>query len=138
MHWIKIKLVKESRPDWAKRVENKEDVDAMLKRYYRCHDREEVLVVCLDNQNVPIAVHSLAVGTMDQCLVDPRTVFKLALLANASKIIMVHNHISDSSVASKEDHHITERLKKGGHLLGIHLLDSLIVTGNEVKSILFP
>jgi len=138
MHWIKIKLVKESRPGWAKRITHKEDVHAMLKRYYRFHDREEVLVVCLDNQNVPIAVHSLAVGTMEQCLVDPRTVFKLALLANASRVIMVHNHISDSPVASKEDRHITERLKKGGQLLGIQLLDSLIVSGNQVKSILFP
>jgi len=138
MHWVRIKLVKENRPDWAKRIAHKEDVYGMLKRFYRFHDREEVLVICLDNQNVPIAVHSLAIGTMDQCLVDPRIVFKLALLANASRVIMVHNHISDNPAASKEDQHISERLKKGGQLLGIQLLDSLIVSGDQVKSLLFP
>ncbi|TAK03402.1 MAG: DNA repair protein RadC [Candidatus Manganitrophaceae bacterium] len=137
MQWVRVKLIKEARPAWATRIRDREDVHAMLKRYYRFHDREEALIICLDNKTVPTHIHSLAVGTIDRCLIDPRSVFKVALLAGAAQTIFIHNHPSeDHPTPSKEDRQITERLVKAGELMGMRLIDSLIVGGNRIESIL--
>lgn len=135
MRWVRLKLIKESRPSWATRLISKEAVYEMLTKYYKFHDREEALVICLDNKNVPTYIHSLAVGSLNLCIVHPREVFKVALLTNASQIIFIHNHPSDDPTPSKEDQQITQRLVKGGDLIGIPLLDSLIVGGEKVISI---
>ncbi len=136
MQWVRVKLIKEARPQWATRVRDKEDVHAMLKRYYRFHDREEALIICLDNKNTPTHIHSLAVGGINQCIIQPQIVFRVALLAAAAKIILVHNHPSGDPIPSKEDHLITRRLMSAGELIGIQLIDSLIVGGNRVESIM--
>lgn len=136
MQWVRVKLIKEARPVWATRIRDREDVHTMLKRYYRFHDREEALIICLDNKNAPTHIHSLAVGSINQCIISPQTVFRVALLAAAAQIILVHNHPSEDPTPSKEDQQITERLVKAGELMGIRLIDSLIVGGNRVESIL--
>lgn len=136
MQWIRVKLIKEARPQWATRVRDKEDVHAMLKRYYRFHDREEALIICLDNKNTPTHIHSLSVGGINQCIIQPQIVFRVALLAAAAKIILVHNHPSGDPIPSKEDHLITRRLMSAGELIGIQLIDSLIVGGNRAESIM--
>ncbi|MFY9268996.1 MAG: JAB domain-containing protein [Candidatus Manganitrophaceae bacterium] len=136
MRWVKVKLIKEARPEWATRISDKEDVYTMLKRYYRFHDREEALVICLDNKNTPTHIHSLAVGSLSLCIVHPREVFKVALLANAAQVIFVHNHPSDDPTPSDEDRKITRRLSEAGELMGMSLIDSLVVGGKRVESIL--
>ena len=136
MQWVRVKLIKEARPVWATRIRDREDVHRMLKRYYRFHDREEALIICLDNKNAPTHIHSLSVGSINQCIIQPQIVFRVALLAAAPQIILVHNHPSEDPTPSKEDRQITERLMKAGELMGIRLIDSLIVGGNRIESIL--
>ncbi|NKE70202.1 JAB domain-containing protein [Candidatus Manganitrophus noduliformans] len=136
MQWVRVKLVKEARPPWATRVRDREDVHAMLKRYYRFHDREEALVVCLDNKNVPTHIHSLSVGGISLCIIDPRVVFTVALLAGAAQIMFIHNHPSGDPTPSKEDQQISRRLREAGELMGMRLIDSLIVGGDRIESIL--
>ncbi|WDT77855.1 MAG: JAB domain-containing protein (plasmid) [Candidatus Manganitrophus sp.] len=136
MHWVKLKQIKTRRPRWAKPVASKEEVHAMLKRYYRFHDREEALIICLDMKNVPTHIHSLAVGSISLCIIHPREVFKVALLSNAAQMILVHNHPSGDPTPSKEDWDITERLRRAGEIMGVGLLDSLIIGEGEVRSIL--
>jgi len=55
---------------------------------------------------------------------------KAAILANAAAIICGHNHPSGDCQPSREDRAITQRLKEGGALLGINLLDHVIVGGD--------
>lgn len=136
MRWVKVKLLKEKRPSWATQIRDKEDVYAMLRRYYRYHDREEALVICLDNKNTPTHIHSLAVGSINLCVVHPREVFKVALMANAAQLIFVHNHPSDDPTPSEEDRKLTRRLAQAGELMGMNLIDSLVVGGKQVQSII--
>ncbi len=136
MQWVRVKLIKEARPAWATRIRDKEDVHAMLKRYYRFHDREEALIICLDNKNAPTHIHSLAVGGINQCIIQPQIVFKVALLAGAAQIMFIHNHPSGDPTPSKEDQQISRRLREAGELMGMRLIDSLIVGGNRIESIL--
>lgn len=91
-------------------------------------DREVFLVMCLNTKNHVIAVHKNTVGTLDASLVNPREVFKTAILNNAQSIIVVHNHPSTVPSPSPQDVEVTERLQRAGEILGIELLDHVIVT----------
>ena len=74
-----------------------------------------------------IAFHEVSRGTLDTTLVHPREVFKAALLANSSAIILCHNHPSGDPCPSPDDVHLTRRLVDAGTLLGVDVLDHIIV-----------
>jgi DNA repair protein RadC len=51
-------------------------------------------ILCLSTKRRVIAYHEVSRGTLDSTLVHPREVFKAAILANASAIILAHVHPS--------------------------------------------
>jgi DNA repair protein RadC len=93
----------------------------------RITDREQFVVLCLNAKNAVCQINCVSVGTVNASLVHPREVFKAAILANASAIIVAHNHPSGVPDPSAEDRKVTEGLAKAGALLGIPLLDHVIV-----------
>lgn len=56
--------------------------------------QEVFLIACLDIKHQLIAVSEISRGALDQTVVHPREVFKIALLANAGAIVTAHNHPS--------------------------------------------
>jgi DNA repair protein RadC len=71
----------------------------------------------------------VSVGTMDTILCHPREVFRLAIMASASAIVIAHNHPSGEPTPSEADIKITRDLIRAGQLLKIEVLDH-IVMGN--------
>lgn len=61
-------------------------------------------------------------------MADPKLIFAAAIKANACGIIMAHNHPSGNLSASQADIDLTKKVKEGGKLLEIQMLDHLIVT----------
>ncbi|MDP3026695.1 MAG: JAB domain-containing protein [Nanoarchaeota archaeon] len=53
---------------------------------------------------------------------------------DSGKIILVHNHPSGDPAPSAEDLDITEKLIKAGDEIGISVLDSVIIGGEEFWS----
>lgn len=92
--------------------------------------REHLLVLCLDNKNVPLAVANPHVGGRSSAAVDPVSVLRPAVLVNASSIILAHTHPSNVSGPSPEDDQLTQRLKKAGKVVGVPLYDHVILTDN--------
>lgn len=95
--------------------------------------RERMYIYYLDNQNYVTGRYEVAVGALTQCIVEPRNVFQAAILANASRLIMVHNHPSGDVLPSPADRATTQRIKEAGEILGITLLDHLIITHEAEK-----
>lgn len=93
----------------------------------RASDREMFVVTHLNTKNVPISVEIVTQGTLDCSLVHPREVFKAAIVAGASSIIVAHNHPSGDPTPSREDRIVVKRLKDAAEIIGISLLDSIIV-----------
>lgn len=91
-------------------------------------DRENFLVMCLNTKGYVIAVHKAHIGDINSSIVNPREVFKTAILNNAASVIFCHNHPSTDTQPSPQDVEVTERLAKAGEILGIEVLDHLIVT----------
>ena len=59
-----------------------------------------------------------------------RELFIEALQKNAVYIILLHNHPSGDPMPSREDILVTQRIREGGSLLGIELLDHIIIGDN--------
>ena len=66
-------------------------------------------------------------GILDSILVHPREVFKPAITANASAIVLVHNHPSGDPTPSEADIKVTRDLIRAGQLLKIDVLDHVIL-----------
>ena len=58
-------------------------------------------------------------------------IFQYALKANASQLILAHNHPSGNLKPSDADISITRKIKEGGRNLDITVLDHIIVTTDE-------
>ncbi|HHI69350.1 MAG TPA: JAB domain-containing protein [Planctomycetes bacterium] len=89
--------------------------------------QERFLLLCLDGKNRVLRVHQVSQGTARTALVHPRDVFFPAIAARALAVVLVHNHPSGDPRPSREDLELTDRLRKGGELLGIEVLDHVII-----------
>lgn len=97
-------------------------------------DREALRVLHLDNKNGLVGVERVSLGTLDSALVHPREVYKGAILNNASRIIVVHNHTSGDPNFSQEDLDVQHKLQKAGDLVGIRMIDFIVVSRDGHKS----
>ncbi len=75
-------------------VSSPEDVAAVLQHYFEDKDREEFIVVFLDTANTMTGMAQISVGGLAASIVEPRAVFRTAILANAAAVICLHNHPS--------------------------------------------
>lgn len=125
---VSVNMVKEKSMMYNfKQIHNSYDAFEIIKNFIGDTDREHFVVACLDTKHNINALHTVSVGTLDQTLVAPREVFKIAILANSSCIIVAHNHPSGDSKPSKADIAMAKLLCEAGGILGINVLDSIIV-----------
>lgn len=81
------------------------------------------------------AINIKAQSGQDHVEVDARVVFRHALLLDAAKIVVVHNHPTGEGEPSPHDLRVTRRLVEAGTLLNLEVLDHVIWTGQDVVSI---
>lgn len=129
-----VTLVRES-PHLARpyRVRGPADIHRAFRSLSAC-DRERFYTVHLDAKNQVCGVELVSQGAVDASLVTPREVYKSAILANASGLILLHNHPSGCTTPSPEDKSLTRILSDGGKLLGIPVLDHIIIGDNAYFS----
>ena len=108
-----------------------------VKQLSDIRDKKQDYFVCLtlDGANRLIAKRIITIGTLTASLVHPREVFADAITDRAASIIVAHNHPSGSLESSQADRDVTERLQRAGELLGIELIDHVVITFKDYKSI---
>jgi DNA repair protein RadC len=89
--------------------------------------QEQLWVIMLNRKNMPIARERCSIGTVGSCLVNPSIVFRPAILANASGIILCHNHPSGDPTPSSADMEVTKQIRQASIHLDIYLIDHVIV-----------
>jgi len=95
---------------------------------------EEFWVVFLNNANKIISKRKMSVGGVNATIVDVRIIFKEALEAQASKIVLAHNHPSGRNQPSLDDLNLTKKLIEAGKILDISILDHIIISENKYYS----
>ena len=116
-------------------VSSPADVAGVLQEYFRDKDREEFLIVFLNTANVITGLSQISVGGLSASIVEPRQVFKVAILANAAAVILAHNHPSQNPEPSREDIRITRQLVEAGKIMGVPVHDHLILAGDTYTSL---
>ena len=96
--------------------------------------KEVFICLHLDGKNRIKCIDLISIGTLNQSLVCPRSVFQTALISNAAAIICVHQHPTGDPTPSTEDIAITKRLKEAGELMNIKILDHIIIGQDEYLS----
>ncbi|MDR7208415.1 JAB domain-containing protein [Flavobacterium piscis] len=90
--------------------------------------QEEFKVLLLNRANEVLGLYNMSKGGLSSTIVDLRLLFGVALKANASSIIICHNHPSGKLVPSEADKEITRRIKESCKLLDIHFFDHIIIS----------
>lgn len=97
-------------------------------------NQEHFLVLFLDIQHQIMDYKTLFVGTVNQSVVHPREIFRLAMKIGCAKILCAHNHPSGKCQPSQSDIIITKKIVEVGEMVGIPLLDHIIVGKNNYIS----
>jgi DNA repair protein RadC len=108
-------------------LDNPETIVALLRARNLSKNVETLQVLLLNTRHRLIKVDELGDGTLDTLLVHPREVFKSAIAANASAVILAHNHPSGDPTPSDADIKATRDLIRAGHLLKIEVIDHIII-----------
>lgn len=107
----------------------KENLEFLLKD----NACESMYAFALDNALNIISYREVFRGSINSSIANPREIFQFALLSNASKIIVAHNHPSGNTKPSPYDIDLTRRLKYSGDILSLPLIDHVII-GDDMYS----
>jgi DNA repair protein RadC len=108
-------------------VRTPQDAAALLIPAYGARKTELFGVVLLDSRHRLLKTAMITMGTLNTAIVEPRDVFREALMASAAAVVLFHNHPSGDPTPSSDDEELTRRLAAAGLLMGIPVLDHLVV-----------
>ena len=91
-------------------------------------DKQHFWIIGLAINNKALFIELVSFGSIKANVVEPINVFRVAILKNAVKVILVHNHPSEELTASEEDKDITDRLIQVGRIIEVEVIDHLIIT----------
>jgi DNA repair protein RadC len=92
-------------------------------------DREHFAALFVNGNHHVTGAHVIAVGGQHGIgTIEARTVFRAAIAACASAVVLGHNHPSGDPAPSPEDIATTAKLMLAGRILGIPVVDHVIVT----------
>ena len=90
---VSIKMVKESSILYSgRKVTTPSDAVELAKTFLDGADREHLIVCTVDTKNQPTSISIVSIGSLNSSFAHPREIFKTAIMANASAIIIFHNH----------------------------------------------
>ncbi len=117
-----------------KQIHNSSDIYEIMLPVLRDVGHEEFWVLMLNNNSRLLKKIRMSSGGLTQTSVDLRMVLKEAILAEATCLVVCHNHPSGTLRPSKDDIQLTERLKQASQTMNIRLIDHVIVTDGNYYS----
>ena len=127
---VAIRMV-EQPPLYSKEPMNNPDAAIrVMNGFLSQMDRELFCIVNLQADLTPINMNIVSVGSLNEALINPREIFKSAILSNAHSMMLIHNHPSGNLTPSTSDIQTTARMQELGELMGISLVDH-IITGRD-------
>ncbi len=129
---VRIKLCEETPLYSTEAIDSPRKAIDVMKNMMMELDREYVCIVNIDNGGRPINFNVVSIGSVNAAPFTLREILKAAILANASSILMLHNHPgyrAEKPKPSREDDCSTLRVMIAADFMGIPLRDHIIVSG---------
>ncbi|HIB8181415.1 TPA: JAB domain-containing protein [Elizabethkingia anophelis] len=95
---------------------------------------EQFKILLMNNANKVLGIYVVSTGGIASTIVDPKLIFSAALKANASTMILCHNHPSGNLKPSTQDIRLTQKIVNASKLLDIQVLDHLILSSESYLS----
>lgn len=115
-------------------IKGPEEAAELLLPLMQDLNHEIFCVLYLNNAQLLIKHELISSGGLTATVVDIRMILKNALLCNASKIIVAHNHPSGNKKPSEADKKLTHKLKDAAVQMDIELVDHILIAGNSFVS----
>ncbi|MDO5401734.1 MAG: DNA repair protein RadC [Eubacteriales bacterium] len=123
--------------DCAQRVQvlgDLNDCGAYLAPYLYGRPNETVFLLCLDAKCKVLCCRAVGEGSINAAAVSVRKIVETALQANATTVVLAHNHPSGVAVPSEEDIRTTCRIFAALAAVEVHLADHIVVADGEYVS----
>ena len=108
--------------------------DYLVGRFIGRRD-ETVMLLCLDAKRAPLCCRVVSEGSVNAAEISTRKVVEAALAANATSVILAHNHPSGIAVPSMQDIVTTRRMGAALSAVDITLEDHIVVAGRDYVSL---
>ncbi|MFG6389746.1 RadC family protein, partial [Muribaculum sp.] len=118
------------------RITGSKSVYSLIRSKLELLNHEEFWVIVLTRSNHVLDMFRLSQGGTAGTVVDSKLLFKRVVECGdvAASIVLVHNHPSGTLKPSVEDDRLTAKIKEGGKLLDLQVLDHIIVTHESYYS----
>lgn len=121
---------KETETQERKKISSSKDAYELMYESLVDLPHEEFWVIFLNRANQVIKKDRISAGGITGTVADVRMIFKMSVEILSCGIILVHNHPSGNTEPSVADKQLTNKLREGGKLLDVPVLDHLIFTDN--------
>jgi len=125
-------LERANKPDCINGKKSHED---FLVAYYTGKQKEEVILITLNNRMEKISDDVIYVGSVNSTKVDMNKMVRITLDTNASGVIVAHNHPNGPDYPSPEDLNTTRRLERLFTEISINFVDHYVVSDTKISSI---
>lgn len=133
MQVSEVELVYKTKVKASERLQlsTSKEVYELLKKHWdenKIEFVEQFKILLLNRANKVLGIYEISTGGLVGTVADPKLIFIAALRVAASHIILAHNHPSGNLKPSKQDKELTQKIKDGGKLLEIEVIDHLIIS----------
>lgn len=105
-----------------------------LLPYFFGRTKETVFLLCLDAKCKVLGCREVGQGSTSSAGISLRKVVETALAANATTVVLAHNHPSGVAVPSREDIETTRRVYAALDAVDVHLADHVVVAEGDYVS----
>jgi DNA repair protein RadC len=136
---ISIDKILETIPEELKHLYNLSNSQAQNLENFKSFRKRALIKKDLNQirssrSNKVIKIEQFSKGGISGTVTDVRILFKNAVLASASGVVVAHNHPSGNLNPTESNSKITAKIKEAGNLLDIQLLDHLIIYDSDYYS----
>ena len=123
-----------SRTESATILRTLEQCGAYLQPRFFGRKHEAVFLLCLDAKCKVLACKQVGEGSVNSAGVPIRRIVETALSANATMVVLAHNHPSGLALPSADDIQTTKRLAVALDTVEITLIDHLVFSDDDYVS----
>lgn len=106
-----------------------------LVPFFHGRRNETVYLLCLDAKCKVLCCREVSEGSVNAASISVRKIVEIALGANASSVVLAHNHPSGLALPSPEDVHTTRRVAAALDAIEVTLADHIVVADDEFVSL---
>ncbi len=112
-----------------------DDCGRYMVPFFHGRQKETVFLLCLDAKCKVLSCEKVGEGGVNSAGIPVRKIVEMALKANATSVILAHNHPSGLAIPSGEDIQTTRRVALALDAVEIALVDHIVVADRDWVSL---